>query len=52
MFQHSPDAMEVELTKAVAKGDGRKVFKALRKIAAQGEKAALVEDPLRSAKIP
>lgn len=50
MFQHSPYALEVELTKAVAKGDSRKALKALRKITAQGEKAVLAKDPLRSAK--
>lgn len=37
MFQHSPYALEVELTKAVAKGDSRKALKALRKITAQGK---------------
>lgn len=50
MFQHSPYALEVELTKAVAKGDSKEALKALRKITAQGEKAVLAKDPLRSAK--
>lgn len=50
MFQHSPYALEEELTKAVAKGDGKKALKALRAITSQGEKAVLAKDPLRSAK--
>lgn len=50
MFQHSPYALEEELTRAVAKGDGRKALKALRAITAQGEKAVLAKDSLRSAK--
>lgn len=50
MFQHSPYALEEELTRAVAKGDSKKALKALRKITSQGEKAVLAKDPLRSAK--
>lgn len=50
MFQHSPYALEEELTRAVAKGDSREALKALRKITSQGEKAVLAKDPLRSAK--
>ena len=50
MFQHSPYALEERLTKAVARGDREDALKALRKITAQGEKAVLAKEPLRSAK--
>lgn len=50
MFQHSPYALEEKLTQAVARGDSREALKALRQITAQGEKAVLAKEPLRSAK--
>lgn len=50
MFKHSPYALEEKLSKAVTKGDGEAALAALRAITAQGEKAVLAKDPLRSVK--
>ncbi|MDL2300939.1 helix-turn-helix transcriptional regulator [Lachnospiraceae bacterium OttesenSCG-928-D06] len=50
MFKHSPYALEAKLSAAVTKGDGETALAALRAITAQGEKAVLAKDPVRSAK--
>jgi AraC-like DNA-binding protein len=50
MFRHSPYALEEKLVRAVARGDEAEALAALREIAAQGDKAVLARDPLRSAK--
>jgi YesN/AraC family two-component response regulator len=50
MFRHSPYALEERLSEAVTKGDGEAALAALREITAQGEKAVLAKDSLRSAK--
>ncbi len=50
MFRHSPYALEETLSAAVTKGDDAAALAALRAITAQGEKAVLARDPLRSAK--
>lgn len=50
MFKHSPYALEEKLSKAVTKGDEAAALAALREISAQGDKAVLAKDPLRSVK--
>jgi AraC-like DNA-binding protein len=50
MFRHSPYALEEKLSEAVTKGDGEAAMASLREITAQGEKAVLAKDSLRSAK--
>ncbi|MDR1293071.1 MAG: helix-turn-helix domain-containing protein [Clostridiales Family XIII bacterium] len=50
MFRHSPYALEEKLVGAVTKGDGEAAMASLREITAQGEKAVLAKDSLRSAK--
>ncbi|MDR1272856.1 MAG: helix-turn-helix transcriptional regulator [Clostridiales Family XIII bacterium] len=50
MFRHSPYALEEKLSTAVTKGDGEAALVALREITAQGDKAVLAKDSLRSAK--
>lgn len=50
MFKHSPYALEEKLAKAVTKGEEATALAALREITAQGEKAVLAKDPLRSVK--
>jgi AraC-like DNA-binding protein len=50
MFRHSPYALEEKLSEAVTKGDGEAAMASLREITAQGEKAVLARDSLRSAK--
>jgi AraC-like DNA-binding protein len=50
VFRHSPYALEERLSEAVTKGDGEAAMALLREITAQGEKAVLAKDSLRSAK--
>lgn len=50
MFRHSPFALEQQLTKAVTQGDEQTALNIMRRINAQGDKAVLAADPLRSAR--